>query len=68
MKRGDKRRHNPGRPKTEGRGVRHTVWISAEADTLLRADAAREGVTVAEWWRRAVLAGAGRTLLASTEG
>ncbi len=56
-----KAKRGPGRPRSADRVVQHSVWVSTEADALLRAAAEAEGITLVEWWRRALGAGLMRT-------
>lgn len=71
MKRGDKRRHNPGRPKGGGDGLSEGVRVVRGPNLLLvEADAAaeREGISAAEWWRRAARVRLGWTEVLSAPG
>lgn len=63
----DKRHGNPGRPRSGNTDVRHDVQISAEADKLIRHSAEAEGISLAEWWRRAVGAGLLRSVAAAAD-
>lgn len=48
----DRRHDNPGRPVTVDSEKMHKVYVSEPQDKVLREAAAREGVSMAEWWRR----------------
>lgn len=52
MKRGDKRRHNPGRP-SEGLLSRVDLRVTPVLLDQVRKAAARRGLTLTEWWREA---------------
>ena len=57
MKRGDKRRNNPGRPPgdaEERKAVIHTIRLTQAENVLVRGEAERANMTLSSWWRVAM--------------